>query len=277
MTRLFVACLMTVGATVRAQPDPPLLPGEEPLQRCVKLRPGKRYMWGQRGEVELSALVAFAGTAFCRPLVVPARVLRRGGTVSIYAPEPLTPDEMYRLFVTALKSVGLTVEAQGPGADAPLLIMPGKNYLPEDVDRPPSHATPPERPESRPSAPPDERPDSQALVDAHVRCTGHTCTLDRVLLDHLLANTTSLATAARFVPSIRDGRPNGFKLYAIRPGSIFGRLGFQNGDTVKTVNGLDMSTPEAVLGAYTKVRNASHLTIALERRGEPLTLEISIQ
>ena len=48
------------------------------------------------------------------------------------------------------------------------------------------------------------------------------CTVDRALVEKLLSNTTMLATAARFVPSIKDGKPNGFKLYAIRPQSIFG-------------------------------------------------------
>jgi general secretion pathway protein C len=86
-----------------------------------------------------------------------------------------------------------------------------------------------------------------------------------------------LATSARFVPSIKDGKPNGFKLYAIRPQSIFGRIGLQNGDTIKAINGSEMTTPDAALALYTKLRNASHLSVQVERRGETVTLDYTIR
>ena len=114
-------------------------------------------------------------------------------------------------------------------------------------------------------------------IDKGVTCTGNACTIERQLVEKLLANTTMLATAARFVPSIKDGKPNGFKLYAIRPQSIFGRIGLQNGDTIKAINGSDMTTPDAALALYTKLRNASHLSVQVERRGETVALDYSIR
>jgi general secretion pathway protein C len=114
-------------------------------------------------------------------------------------------------------------------------------------------------------------------IDKGVNCTGNACTVDRALVEKLLSNTTMLATAARFVPSIKDGKPNGFKLYAIRPQSIFGRIGLQNGDTIKAINGSEMTTPDAALGLYTKLRSASHLSVQVERRGETVTLDYSIR
>ncbi len=114
-------------------------------------------------------------------------------------------------------------------------------------------------------------------IDKGVNCNGNSCTIDRALVEKLLSNTTMLATAARFVPSIKDGKPNGFKLYAIRPQSIFGRIGLQNGDTIKAINGSEMTTPDAALGLYTKLRNASHLSVQVDRRGETLALDYSIR
>jgi general secretion pathway protein C len=114
-------------------------------------------------------------------------------------------------------------------------------------------------------------------IDKGVNCSGNSCTVDRSLVEKLLSNTTMLATAARFVPSIKDGKPNGFKLYAIRPQSIFGRIGLQNGDTIKAINGSEMTTPDAALGLYTKLRNASHLSVQVERRGETVTLDYTIR
>jgi general secretion pathway protein C len=114
-------------------------------------------------------------------------------------------------------------------------------------------------------------------IDKGVNCSGNSCTVDRALVEKLLSNTTMLATAARFVPSIKDGKPNGFKLYAIRPQSIFGRIGLQNGDTIKAINGSEMTTPDAALGLYTKLRSASHLSVQVERRGETVTLDYTIR
>ncbi|HEX9101286.1 MAG TPA: type II secretion system protein GspC, partial [Polyangia bacterium] len=114
-------------------------------------------------------------------------------------------------------------------------------------------------------------------IDKGVNCSGNSCTVDRALVEKMLANTTMLATAARFVPSIKDGKPNGFKLYAIRPQSIFGRIGLQNGDTIKAINGSEMTTPDAALGLYTKLRNASHLSVQVERRGETVALDYTIR
>ncbi|HNN92150.1 MAG TPA: type II secretion system protein GspC [Pseudomonadota bacterium] len=114
-------------------------------------------------------------------------------------------------------------------------------------------------------------------VEKGVRCTGASCEVDKSLIDKILSNTTALATSARFVPSIKDGKPNGFKLYAIRPGSVFAKIGLQNADLIKGINGLDMSTPDRALEAYTKLKSASHLTVNVERRGENVTLDYQIR
>lgn len=114
-------------------------------------------------------------------------------------------------------------------------------------------------------------------IDKGVRCSGSSCEVDKSLIDKVLANTTALATSARFVPSIKDGKPNGFKLYAIKPGSMFAKIGMQNADLIKAINGLDMSTPDKALEAYTKLKTASHLTVMLERRNENITLDYQIR
>jgi general secretion pathway protein C len=99
----------------------------------------------------------------------------------------------------------------------------------------------------------------------------------RDALNKVLANTTILARSARIVPSVKNGQPNGFKLYAIRPGSLYSLLGMQNGDTLSAVNGHAMTTPDAALDVYTKLRNASHLTISFDRGGKTVTNEYDIR
>ncbi len=101
--------------------------------------------------------------------------------------------------------------------------------------------------------------------------------LTREFVDAMLANTEGLATAARFVPRLVDGRPRGVKLYAIRPGSYIDQLGLKNGDTLVALNGFDLSVPDQALEAYAHTRGASHVLLDLERRGERVTLEYVVQ
>ena len=98
-------------------------------------------------------------------------------------------------------------------------------------------------------------------------------------------NFTSLARRGYFdglqihrvVPAFVAGKPEGFKLFAIREGTGFARIGLCNGDVVHSVDGLDLKSPERALEVYSHVKEASHLEIALTRRGAPLTLTLDFK
>ena len=75
----------------------------------------------------------------------------------------------------------------------------------------------------------------------------------------------------------KDGKMEGFKLYAIRPGSVVALLGLSNGDTVHEINGFPLSSVEETLQVLAKVRAASSLELTMTRRGQPLSLRYSIQ
>jgi type II secretory pathway component PulC len=80
----------------------------------------------------------------------------------------------------------------------------------------------------------------------------------------------------RIVPSLRDGRPNGFKIYAVRPDSVFARLGLQNGDLILGVNGRSFHTPDAALETFNSFRSAHRLMCEIERHGRKMILAIEI-
>jgi hypothetical protein len=80
---------------------------------------------------------------------------------------------------------------------------------------------------------------------------------------------------ARVIPSVHNGVPNGAKLYAVRPGSIYARAGLTNGDTVHTINGLDVRAPDQLL--IDKLFTVDHLELTITRRGKPVTLTIDIE
>jgi len=101
--------------------------------------------------------------------------------------------------------------------------------------------------------------------------------VDRDIINKFLGAPQTLARSARIVPAVKDGQPNGFRLYAIRPGSPYSKIGLQNGDTIHAINGQEITTPDKALEVYSKVRNATHITVGLTRRGESRTLDYSIR
>jgi type II secretory pathway component PulC len=107
------------------------------------------------------------------------------------------------------------------------------------------------------------------LDDTHYR-------LDRKLLKRLLADGTMLFQSARIVPNVKDGRPEGMRLFAVRPRGLLARLGLQNGDLVRTVAGYDVSTPDKALEAYAHVDTSKSFTIELTRRERSVTLSYEL-
>lgn len=79
---------------------------------------------------------------------------------------------------------------------------------------------------------------------------------------------------ARLTPSIKNGQRNGVKLYAIRPGSFYARVGFMNGDTVHALNGVDLIEPARLAPDY--LLASTPAVVTLTRRGKPVTLVIEI-
>jgi general secretion pathway protein C len=81
----------------------------------------------------------------------------------------------------------------------------------------------------------------------------------------------------RVVPEVEGGKVVGVRLLGISKGGLLGSLGFENGDSIRTVNGFDVTTPEKALQAYARLRTASRVKVELVRRGRPVTIEYLIR
>ena len=89
-------------------------------------------------------------------------------------------------------------------------------------------------------------------------------------VDRALANLNDLAMQARIVPAFKDGQAEGFKLFSIRPDSLYSKIGIVNGDVIKRINGFEMNSPEKALEVYTKLKDANRIDIELDRNGQSL-------
>jgi general secretion pathway protein C len=101
--------------------------------------------------------------------------------------------------------------------------------------------------------------------------------MDRREVEGVLQDFNKLLTQIRVVPHFADGKPDGFKIFNIRPGSLFASLGMVNGDIIKRVNGLDITGPEQALQMFQQLRDESQVTVDLERFRKNLTLQYEIR
>jgi general secretion pathway protein C len=143
-------------------------------------------------------------------------------------------------------------------------------------------ATPPSTPVAvaeTPAAPTGEPVDDmQSSIDNGIKKIDESnYEIDKGLVEKVLLNPMAVAKGARVVPSMKNGKPDGFKLYAIRPSSAFAKLGLTNGDTLQSINGFELTSADKALEVYTKLREATSLEVEVTRRGKPVTLKYSIK
>ncbi|HET9752630.1 MAG TPA: type II secretion system protein GspC [Myxococcales bacterium] len=96
-------------------------------------------------------------------------------------------------------------------------------------------------------------------------------------INSALTDMSTLATQARIVPSFKNGASNGFKLFSIVPDSLYAKIGIQNGDVIRKINGYEMNSPDKALEIYQKLRDANRIEVELERRGETVRKSYSIE
>ena len=101
--------------------------------------------------------------------------------------------------------------------------------------------------------------------------------IDRSVVDKILENQAELMKSARIVPETKDGKVVGIRLFGIRPDTLLGTLGLQNGDRLETINGFNMGSPEKALEAYARLRTASQLDVSVNRRGAPVAIGFHIK
>ena len=96
-------------------------------------------------------------------------------------------------------------------------------------------------------------------------------------VEHSMSNLSELFTQMRAVPNMQDGKTNGFRLFAIRSGSLFQKIGLQNNDVVQRINGIDLNDPGKAMSLFQDLQGETRLAVDIVRGGEPRTLSYEIR
>ncbi len=112
----------------------------------------------------------------------------------------------------------------------------------------------------------DSAPDTSAPIEGGVaQLDGDEYTVEEAELDKALENLPLLLTQARAVPFFKEGRAVGLRLFAIRSGSLFEKIGLQNGDVLKSVNGNSLADLSQAMQLFQKLKEERSISVLLER------------
>lgn len=130
----------------------------------------------------------------------------------------------------------------------------------------------------QPATTDENKDDLQVAIDSGIKkIDDNNYEISRDLVDKVLANPMAIAKGARVVPAVKNGKADGFKLYAIRPNSVYSKLGFANGDTLHSINGFELTSADKALEVYTKLKEANALQVEVTRRSKPVTINYTIK
>lgn len=101
--------------------------------------------------------------------------------------------------------------------------------------------------------------------------------VDRDEVDHSIENLSQVVTQMRAVPYLKDGKSVGFRVFNIRAGSLFERMGLKNGDIIQSVNGSQLDDPSRALALLDEVQTSDEIRIDLLRDDSPNTLTYTIR
>ncbi len=92
-----------------------------------------------------------------------------------------------------------------------------------------------------------------------------------------LANLPRLLSEARAVPYFRNGQSIGMRLFAIRRGSLYEKLGLKNGDIIQMVNDTSVADPSQALKLFEQLKSERSISVKLERNGELKSFNYSVR
>jgi len=101
--------------------------------------------------------------------------------------------------------------------------------------------------------------------------------VDQRALNAALDNIGQAMTDARLLPSVKDGKVEGFRASEVKPQGIFGTIGIKNGDVLLRMNDFPIDSPEKAIQSFASLKGQSRIKLDLIRDGQPTTFNYDIR
>ncbi len=101
--------------------------------------------------------------------------------------------------------------------------------------------------------------------------------VDQRALNASLDNIGQTMTDARLLPSMKDGKVEGFRVSEVKPQGIFGTIGIKNGDILLRINDFPIDSPEKAIQSFASLKGQNRIRLDLVRDGQPTTFNYDIR
>lgn len=112
---------------------------------------------------------------------------------------------------------------------------------------------------------------------APIQAAAGSYVIDQRTLNAALDNIGQAMTDARLLPSVKDGKVEGFRVSEVKPAGIFGMVGIKNGDVLLRINDLPVDSPERAIQSLASLKGQSRIKLDLVRDGQPATFSYDIR
>jgi len=101
--------------------------------------------------------------------------------------------------------------------------------------------------------------------------------MDESDVANALTNIRTILTQVRVNTNFTDGKVDGFKFLGIKPDSLFAKAGLEDGDVIRRVNDMELSSVQEAFQAFHSLRNEKNLSVEIYRGGEKRSLNYQIR
>ncbi len=108
------------------------------------------------------------------------------------------------------------------------------------------------------------------------RESDNTFTVSRADLERQMTTLLDgLMKGCHLIPAFVNGKPVGFKIFSIKPGSLYQQLGFENGDVLTQINGVPLDA-NGLMALSAQLMRPSKIEVDATRNGVARTTRINI-
>jgi general secretion pathway protein C len=96
---------------------------------------------------------------------------------------------------------------------------------------------------------------------------------DRLIREEL----PNILMQASSEPVVVNGEISGFRIFQFDQNSIFHKLGLQDGDVVREINGIPLNNVARTIQFLNGLREENRVQVSVQRNGSPVTLELNVR
>ncbi len=101
--------------------------------------------------------------------------------------------------------------------------------------------------------------------------------IDQKALNATLDNIGQAMSDARLLPSMKDGKVEGFRISEVKPAGVFGMVGMKNGDVLLRINDFAIDSPEKAIQSLASLKGQTRLKLDLVRDNQPTSFNYDIR